>query len=94
MTMEEAYGNVWNKLMHDHWGNMVLLRNGDWFIASELKQVYEFGGQAWAEFAIDDEFYDERIGIKYGRQQDLKDLGLRSIAININEIVMVGEFEG
>ncbi len=86
--------NVLTKLERDHWGNLVVLKGGSWFICSHIIQTYNFNGTRWIEFQINLEGCEEFV-ISYLKPcKNLRLLEMRNIAINSWEIAYIGEFDG
>lgn len=89
---ENTCSNVIEKMTQDYWGNVIMLKNGWWFIAGEIKKTYTALGHEWIEFSGTKEFKGSDAFYRFfPEDRDLSNAGCRNIAVKVSEISFIGE---
>lgn len=84
------------KMENDSWPNLIMLKNGIWFVAYGISCSYIEHGVRWIEFEgvekHQDDTHRESVGDKYLLDY-FDNLFLRSIAVNADEISFIVEHD-
>lgn len=91
--MEEEWGTTIVKMMHDTWPNVVLLKDGFWFVAGSFKQVAHEGLEGFFEF----EFIDADVEFlmdTYGRAKCLNNTFCMRpyVSVNQSQIILIQQY--
>ena len=84
---------VFSKMQYDSWPNVVMLNNGYWFVADEMKSFEPLTDTTFLEFEFTSQGYD----FHYDSFEEKKCLNnvfiKRRISINVNEISFIIEYD-
>lgn len=90
----DEIGTVLGKMELDCWPNLVVLKNGEWFVSSEIERSYFKFGVHWIEFRIYDASYNIETQDKRPGVFEIDGALSRGMAVNAQEILYIKEFDG
>ena len=84
--------NLFEKMAADHWGNVLMLSNGNWMPFDGIEQIFEYNGEKWIEVTCVSEFDSDHLNNPFMRSKKINTHGLRRIVFNMREIAFAAEY--